>query len=99
MIYPSKVSVLRNGEKNLKRAVSILYPMKKERSAHTARSFENSNESPHPHSQTFLEFLDKCTERLRLPSAARKVFTEKGTEVVSMQMLAGRFQYRDAHFL
>ena len=34
-----------------------------------------------------LQFLDKCTESLRLPFAARRLFDEKGKELTSVNTL------------
>ncbi|XP_049746760.1 doublecortin domain-containing protein 1 isoform X4 [Elephas maximus indicus] len=93
---PVRLRVLRNGDKNKNRALVIIgpdiSPRRKAQNTDTGRK-ENVKiqVTKYPETETnqteFHQFLERCTENLKLPSAARRLFNEKGKEVFALKDL------------
>ncbi|XP_045871812.1 doublecortin domain-containing protein 1 [Meles meles] len=96
LCVPLRLRVLRNGEKNKNRAFVIIGPdispgrkiqnvdVKREKNVknHITKYFETET------TQTeFHQLLERCTEILNLPSAARRLFNEKGKEIFALKDL------------
>ncbi|XP_047372660.1 doublecortin domain-containing protein 1 isoform X1 [Sciurus carolinensis] len=89
---PMKLRVLRNGDKNKSRSLITICPEissktqnvnpeRKEKICVAKNSEMEINETEFHH------FLERCTEILKLPSAARRLFNEKGKEIFSLKDL------------
>ncbi|XP_044922016.1 doublecortin domain-containing protein 1 isoform X1 [Mustela putorius furo] len=96
LCVPVRLRVLRNGDKNKNRAFVIVGPdispgrkiqnvdVKREKNVknHITNYFEAET------TQTeFHQLLERCTEILNLPSAARRLFNEKGKEIFALKDL------------
>ncbi|XP_044114945.1 doublecortin domain-containing protein 1 isoform X2 [Neovison vison] len=96
LCVPVRLRVLRNGDKNKNRAFVIIGPdispgrkiqnvdVKREKNVknHITNYFETET------TQTeFHQLLERCTEILNLPSAARRLFNEKGKEIFALKDL------------
>ncbi|KAM9659295.1 doublecortin domain-containing protein 1 [Trichechus inunguis] len=93
---PVRLRVLRNGDKNKNRALFIIGPeISPRRKAHNVDTERRENVKIHvtKYSETetnqteFLQFLERCTENLKFPSAARRLFSEKGKEIFALKDL------------
>ncbi|XP_046323465.1 doublecortin domain-containing protein 1 isoform X2 [Marmota monax] len=89
---PMRLRVLRNGDKNKSRSLVTICPEissktqnvnpeRKEKICVTKNSVTEINETEFHH------LLERCTEILKLPSAARRLFNEKGMEIFSLKDL------------
>ncbi|KAM8812686.1 doublecortin domain-containing protein 1 [Rhynchonycteris naso] len=93
---PVRLRVLRNGDKNKNRALVIISPDispgRKMQNVDTEMK-ENGENYVTKYSETettqteFHQFLEKCTEMLNLPSAARRLFNDKGQEIFTLKDL------------
>ncbi|XP_035885068.1 doublecortin domain-containing protein 1 isoform X3 [Phyllostomus discolor] len=93
---PVRLRVLRNGDKNKSRALAIISPDaspgRKLQTVDTEMK-ENVKNDVTKHSETetnqteFHQLLERCTEVLNLPSAARRLFSEKGKEIFTLKDL------------
>ncbi|XP_071074231.1 doublecortin domain-containing protein 1 isoform X2 [Dasypus novemcinctus] len=93
---PVRLRVLRNGDKNKNRALIIIgpdiSPRRKTQNVDTERK-ENVKIHVTQYSETgtnqaeFHQLLERCTEILNLPSAARRLFNEKGKEIFTLKDL------------
>ncbi|XP_036896344.1 doublecortin domain-containing protein 1 [Sturnira hondurensis] len=93
---PVRLRVLRNGDKNKSKALVIISPDsspgRKMRTVDTEMK-ENVKNYVTKHSETetnqteFHQLLERCTEVLKLPSAARRLFDEKGKELFTLKDL------------
>ncbi|XP_054441943.1 doublecortin domain-containing protein 1 [Pteronotus mesoamericanus] len=93
---PMRLRVLRNGDKNKNRAPVIISP-----DASPGRKMQNvdiemkdnvkNSVTKYSESETnqteFHQLLERCTEILNLPSAARRLFSEKGKEIFTLKDL------------
>ncbi|GAB1608484.1 domain-containing 1-like, partial [Argonauta hians] len=113
-IAPIRLMVLRNGERNLSKAVPVVGPnvtnmmkalsgKKRAKSAqcNTSDDAESSVQDENIHigdrnlhcnpltvrKLEFTMFLDSCTSTLKLPSSARRLFTDTGEELFTLQDL------------
>ncbi|KAM9080560.1 doublecortin domain-containing protein 1 isoform 7-T8 [Megaptera novaeangliae] len=93
---PVRLRVLRNGDKNKTRALIIISPdispRRKIQNVDTERKGNVKNYvtkySETETNQTgFHQLLERCTEILNLPSAARRLFSEKGKEIFALKDL------------
>ncbi|KAK2507469.1 hypothetical protein MC885_015497, partial [Smutsia gigantea] len=93
---PVRLRVLKNGDKNRNRALTIISPNIspgwKTQNVDTKRK-ENVKNCVAKYSETernqteFHQLLERCTEILNLPSAARRLFSEKGNEIFALKDL------------
>ncbi|XP_054581665.1 doublecortin domain-containing protein 1, partial [Eptesicus fuscus] len=93
---PVRLRVLRNGDKNKNRALVIMSPDispgRKMQNVDTEMK-ENVKKYVTKYSKTktkqteYHQLLERCTEILHLPSAARRLFNEKGKEIFSVKDL------------
>ncbi|XP_045681380.1 doublecortin domain-containing protein 1 isoform X1 [Phyllostomus hastatus] len=93
---PMRLRVLRNGDENKGRALVIISPDaspgRKLQTVDTEMK-ENVKNDVTKHSETetnqteFHQLLERCTEILNLPSAARRLFNEKGKEIFTLKDL------------
>nr|XP_012641261.1 doublecortin domain-containing protein 5 isoform X4 [Microcebus murinus]XP_020142122.1 doublecortin domain-containing protein 5 isoform X4 [Microcebus murinus] len=91
---PLRLRVLRNGDKNKNRSLTILGPAispgRKTQSVNTKRK-EKICVTKYSETETnqseFYQLLERCTEILNLPSAARRLFNEKGKEIFTLEDL------------
>ncbi|EPQ11954.1 Doublecortin domain-containing protein 5 [Myotis brandtii] len=93
---PVRLRVLRNGDKNKNRALVIMSPDispgRKMQNVDTEMK-ENVKKYVTKYSKTktkqteYHQLLERCTEVLHLPSAARRLFNEKGEEIFSVKDL------------
>ncbi|XP_012580549.1 PREDICTED: doublecortin domain-containing protein 5 [Condylura cristata] len=93
---PMRLRVLRNGDKNKNRALIIIgpdiSPRRKMKSGDIGKK-ENMKNYITKYSETetnqieFHQLLERCTEVLNLPSAARRLFNEKGKEIFALKDL------------
>ncbi|XP_038310280.1 doublecortin domain-containing protein 1 isoform X4 [Canis lupus familiaris] len=91
---PVRLRVLRNGDKNKSRAFVIIGPdispgqKKQNVDAEKKKNVENHitkySETETTQSE-FHQLLERCTEILNLPSAARRLFDEKGREIFALK--------------
>ncbi|XP_020940949.1 uncharacterized protein LOC100517025 isoform X4 [Sus scrofa] len=94
---PVRLRVLQNGDKNKTRALTIISPGKspeqKMQNVDTERKGNVKNAYVTKYSETetnqagFHQLLERCTEILNLPSAARRLFNEKGKEIFNLKDL------------
>lgn len=89
---PAKLMVLRNGETDVSRALKIIGPdiksLKKDiRVAFTSSKSVEGTVRLTPSDIELYQFLERCTEALNLPFAARRLFTSDGKEVKSLGSL------------
>ncbi|XP_072873618.1 doublecortin domain-containing protein 1 isoform X2 [Chlorocebus sabaeus] len=91
---PVRLRVLRNGDKNRNRSLTILgpdiSPGWKTQSVHTEKR-EKICVTKYTETEMdqieFHQFLERCTEILNLPSAARRLYNEKGKEIFALKDL------------
>ncbi|XP_054380519.1 doublecortin domain-containing protein 1 isoform X8 [Pongo abelii] len=91
---PVRLRVLRNGDNNKNRSVTILgpdiSPGRKTQSVHTEKK-EKICVTKYSETEMdqieFHQFLERCTEILNLPSAARRLYSEKGKEIFALKDL------------
>ncbi|KAG8510757.1 Doublecortin domain-containing protein 1, partial [Galemys pyrenaicus] len=93
---PVRLRVLRNGDKNKNRALVIIgpdiSPGRKMQTVDIGKK-ENMKNYISKYSETetsqadFHQLLERCTEVLNLPSAARRAFNEKGKEIFALKDL------------
>ncbi|XP_054224614.1 doublecortin domain-containing protein 1 isoform X19 [Homo sapiens] len=91
---PVRLRVLQNGEKNKNRSVTILgpdiSPGRKTQSVHTEKKEKicvTKYSGIEMDQVEFHQFLERCTEILNLPSAARRLYNEKGKEIFALKDL------------
>ncbi|KAM6158282.1 LOW QUALITY PROTEIN: doublecortin domain-containing protein 1 [Rhynchocyon petersi] len=93
---PVRLRVLQNGDTDNNRALRIIGPDTSPRRKAQNNDVEKKNNmkthamkySGTETSQTgFHQFLERCTEILQLPSAARRLFSEKGKEIFALEDL------------
>lgn len=93
---PVRLRVVRNGDKNKSRALSItgpdISPGRKTQKVDVERkenvkSYNTKYSETETHQTEFHQFLERCTETLHLPSAARRLFNEEGQEVLALKDL------------
>ncbi|XP_053755833.1 doublecortin domain-containing protein 1 isoform X1 [Panthera pardus] len=93
---PVRLRVLRNGDKNKNRAIVLtspdVSPGRKILNVDTERKKNVKNyNTKYPVTETiqteFHQLLERCTEILNLPSAARRLFNEKGKEIFALKDL------------
>ncbi|XP_039722258.1 doublecortin domain-containing protein 1 isoform X1 [Pteropus medius] len=93
---PVRLRILRNGDKNKNRALTVISPdispggnmqyvdteMKEDMKNHSTKHSETETNQA-----KFHQLLKRCTEILNLPSAARRLFNEKGKEIFILKDL------------
>uniref|UniRef100_A0ABI7Y7Q3 Doublecortin domain-containing protein n=1 Tax=Felis catus TaxID=9685 RepID=A0ABI7Y7Q3_FELCA len=93
---PVRLRVLQNGDKNKNRAIVLISPDvspgRKILNVDTERKKNVKNyNTKYPVTETiqteFHQLLERCTEILNLPSAARRLFNEKGKEIFALKDL------------
>uniref|UniRef100_A0A7M5XNG7 Doublecortin domain-containing protein n=1 Tax=Clytia hemisphaerica TaxID=252671 RepID=A0A7M5XNG7_9CNID len=91
---PVKLQVLKNGESDINRAVPVIAPdirnIKKDINVSGSSAPVNGyggSVCMTPLDIEFQQFLERCTDALNLPFAARRVFTADGKEVLSLTSL------------
>ncbi|XP_028410798.1 doublecortin domain-containing protein 1-like isoform X3 [Dendronephthya gigantea] len=96
---PVRLRVLKNGEHDLKRAVIVVGPdlgnMTRDISGKSTamKPSKTKKHSPLPSSRNDIRnlelnlFLDRCTDSLRLPFAARRLFNDDGKELFTLSGL------------
>uniref|UniRef100_A0A4W2EJR2 Doublecortin domain containing 1 n=1 Tax=Bos indicus x Bos taurus TaxID=30522 RepID=A0A4W2EJR2_BOBOX len=93
---PVRLRVLRNGDKNKARAHIVISPdispgqkmqyVDPERKG-SVKNFVTKYSEAETNRTGFHQLLERCTEILNLPSAARRLFNEKGKEVFTLKEL------------
>ncbi|XP_061236997.1 doublecortin domain-containing protein 1 isoform X4 [Bos javanicus] len=93
---PVRLRVLRNGDKNKARAHIVISPdispgqkmqyVDPERKGNM-KNFVTKYSEAETNPTGFHQLLERCTEILNLPSAARRLFNEKGKEVFTLKEL------------
>ncbi|XP_043337472.1 doublecortin domain-containing protein 1 [Cervus canadensis] len=93
---PVRLRVLRNGDKNKARALIIISPdispgrkmqyVGPERKG-KVKNFVTNYSDAETNLTGFHQLLERCTEILNLPSAARRLFSEKGKEIFTLKEL------------
>ncbi|XP_047134047.1 doublecortin domain-containing protein 1 isoform X2 [Hydra vulgaris] len=83
-VKPIKIQLLRNGEEK-SQAVSVFCP--EARIGKSNQSFQKGNGFSGILNIGFTKFLERCTEVLNLPSAARRLFSSEGIEIFSLSNL------------
>ncbi|XP_059731134.1 doublecortin domain-containing protein 1 isoform X4 [Bos taurus] len=93
---PVRLRVLRNGDKNKARAHIVISPdispgqkmqyVDPERKG-SVKNFVTKYSEAETNQTGFHQLLERCTEILNLPSAARRLFNEKGKEVFTLKEL------------
>lgn len=93
LLVPMRLRVLRNGEKKNIRPLVIgpdISPGWKSQNVNAERK-EKSHAMNHSETERnqieFHHLLERCTDILNLPSAARRLFSEKGKELFSLKDL------------
>ncbi|XP_060032632.1 doublecortin domain-containing protein 1 [Erinaceus europaeus] len=93
---PVRIRVLRNGDKNSSRALTVVCPDISPRQRMLTVDTERKENIKHDvtkyskleTSETELyQLLERCTEVLSLPTAARRLFNDKGKEIFALKFL------------
>ncbi|XP_039211913.1 doublecortin domain-containing protein 1 isoform X3 [Crotalus tigris] len=97
---PLRLKVLRNGEPDKNKALSVLGldsafvirkqnadTEKKQKPRGHQKMYTDTNSEKELHNTEFQQFLERCTTALNLPFAARRLFTEKGVELFVLKDL------------
>ncbi|XP_028916748.1 doublecortin domain-containing protein 1 [Ornithorhynchus anatinus] len=97
---PVRLRALRNGDKNKNQATVVIGPnistklkrrnveLEKElKIKENLKSISDEDSKFETHKTEFQHFLNRCTAVLNLPSAARRLFNEEGTEVFLLKDL------------
>ncbi|XP_054998533.1 doublecortin domain-containing protein 1 [Sorex araneus] len=90
---PIRLRILQNGEKNKNKALPIIGPdVSPDRNVDTERkdnvkNFITGYSEAETNQTDFQQLLERCTEILNLPSAARRLFNEKGKEIFALKDL------------
>ncbi|XP_019332334.2 doublecortin domain-containing protein 1 [Alligator mississippiensis] len=99
-LMPVRLRVLRNGDMDKSRAVTIIVPdlttvLSRQNINAKKRQKTKENQKMHPDEDSgmdiyrieFQHFLERCTTMLNLCTAARRLFTEKGMEIFILKDL------------
>ncbi|KAM6465429.1 doublecortin domain-containing protein 1 isoform 1-T1 [Liasis olivaceus] len=97
---PLRLKVLRNGEPDKDKAISVLGldsasvirkqnvdSEKNQKPKGHQKMYADTNPEKELHKTEFQQFLERCTTALNLPFAARRLFTEKGMELFVLKDL------------
>ncbi|CAM4567885.1 unnamed protein product [Lepidochelys olivacea] len=101
---PVRLRALHNGDRDKSKAITIIgpevtnvlnrqhtHPEKKQKTKENQKMYPDADPGMEIYKIEFQHFLDKCTAMLNLPTAARRLFTEKGMELFLLKDL-GRDQ-------
>ncbi|CAM5121103.1 unnamed protein product [Eretmochelys imbricata] len=101
---PVRLRALHNGDRDKSKAITIIgpevtnvlnrqntHPEKKQKTKENQKMYPDAEPGMEIYKIEFQHFLDKCTAMLNLPTAARRLFTEKGMELFLLKDL-GRDQ-------